>query len=542
MTQPAIPVPFPEPTAPAGSRAEVFLRYLDYFRSRLASKLETLPAAELRRSALPSGWTPLELVKHLRYVELRWLEWGFEGREFADPWADSTGGRWALGPGETLPGLLVGLTDQAARTRAIVESHDLNEVGKPGDRWDGADPATLERVLFHLLQEYARHLGQLDVVVELATGLAGELFSAERTAVRAVRLRSEIPGGKLHRPVPGRDEQELAELDYLPHRVLTGLRLGEQGAGTLDRVDQQEDRNPAPGITGRLPVVPLPSPGPIAGDYLEREGALRGREFPRVTVDEMLGPPREIGHVLGLVVLDQQRGVLEEVVDTVPRERPAYREDDLRVTPPRGGSVHDDFPLDHLGVDVIGKQLDYVVRSPHVIKNRRAPAGLLLRLKGRGLRRCGQPDRVPQTGRPAGEPDPVRRARAAERIRPPGACRGADAPPGRVPRGRIRPHAAHQSRCSHLRGTSGFRGNFGQPQLPGSTTEAGSSAVISGSRNRQAIRRPGRWPMGPAGRPGHAALTIQFSVATRINLQGRIHHAKFRMAEYGRLVQVLAAT
>jgi uncharacterized damage-inducible protein DinB len=168
-------VPFPEPTTPAGSRAEVFLRYLDYFRSRLAAKLESLPAAELRRSRLPSGWTPLELVKHLRYVELRWLEWGFEGRDVADPWGDRDGDRWAVGPEETLPGLLAGLLDQAGRTRAIVESHDLGEVGKPGDRWDGNDPATLERILFHLLQEYARHLGHLDIVVELATARSGEL-------------------------------------------------------------------------------------------------------------------------------------------------------------------------------------------------------------------------------------------------------------------------------------------------------------------------------------------------------------------------------
>jgi hypothetical protein len=35
-------------------------------------------------------------------------------------------------------------------------------------------PATLERVLFHLVQEYARHVGQLDVVVELVTGTTGE--------------------------------------------------------------------------------------------------------------------------------------------------------------------------------------------------------------------------------------------------------------------------------------------------------------------------------------------------------------------------------
>jgi Protein of unknown function (DUF664) len=39
---------------------------------------------------------------------------------------------------------------------------------------DGADPPTLERILFHLLQEYARHLGHLDIVTELATGLSQE--------------------------------------------------------------------------------------------------------------------------------------------------------------------------------------------------------------------------------------------------------------------------------------------------------------------------------------------------------------------------------
>lgn len=160
---------------PAGSRTEVFLRYLGYFRDRVAAKVGALPDAELRASRLPSGWTPLELLKHLRYVELRWLEWGFEGRDVGDPWGDQdAGGRWSVGPGETRDGLLADLRGQAARSRAVIESHDLAEVGKPGDRWDGEDPPTLERVLFHLVQEYARHLGHLDVVTELATGLCGE--------------------------------------------------------------------------------------------------------------------------------------------------------------------------------------------------------------------------------------------------------------------------------------------------------------------------------------------------------------------------------
>jgi len=161
-------VPFPEPTAPAGSRAELFLRYLGYFRDSVAVKLRELPEGELRRSRLPSGWTPVELLKHLTYVETRWFEWGFAGRAVAEPWGDRRDDRWYVAPEETLDGLLAALADQAERSRAIIENHDLDEVGQPGERWDGEPPATLERVLFHVLQEYSRHLGHLDIACELA--------------------------------------------------------------------------------------------------------------------------------------------------------------------------------------------------------------------------------------------------------------------------------------------------------------------------------------------------------------------------------------
>jgi hypothetical protein len=56
----------------------------------------------------------------------------------------------------------------------VVERHALTDVGQPGERWDGAPPATLERVLLHLLQEYARHAGHLDVLRELVDGTTGE--------------------------------------------------------------------------------------------------------------------------------------------------------------------------------------------------------------------------------------------------------------------------------------------------------------------------------------------------------------------------------
>jgi uncharacterized damage-inducible protein DinB len=169
-----VSVPFPSPTVAVPSPSEVFAGYLDYFRSRVLAKVMSLPEEERHRSRLPSGWTPLELLKHLRYVELRWLEWGFEGRDVGNPWADSRDGRWHVDPGESLEQLAAELTAQGGRSRAVIESHDLAEIGQPGERWDGAEPATLERVLFHLVQEYARHLGQLDIVTELAGGEIGE--------------------------------------------------------------------------------------------------------------------------------------------------------------------------------------------------------------------------------------------------------------------------------------------------------------------------------------------------------------------------------
>src|SRR5579875_3742571 len=110
---PSMSLPFPSPTIPVRSRTDVFLGYLDYFRSQVISKCESLPDDELRRSRLPSGWTPLELVKHLTYVELRWLEWGFEGRGVPDPWGDRRDGRWHVTADETPAGLVATLRAQA---------------------------------------------------------------------------------------------------------------------------------------------------------------------------------------------------------------------------------------------------------------------------------------------------------------------------------------------------------------------------------------------------------------------------------------------
>ncbi len=165
---------FVEPTGPVASTSEVFLSYLAYFRGRVIEEISALPASTLRSSVLPSAWTPLELVKHLTYVEMRWLEWGIEGAALDDPWGDQRDHRWYVAPTETSDTLLAALRTRGAETDRIVRRHGLDDFGQPGPRWNGAPPPTLERVLFHVLQEYARHLGHLDIVRELTNGRTGE--------------------------------------------------------------------------------------------------------------------------------------------------------------------------------------------------------------------------------------------------------------------------------------------------------------------------------------------------------------------------------
>jgi len=165
---------FPEPTNPRDDRREVLLDYLDFYRAVVRAKVSGLTEKELHTSFVPSWWTPMELINHLLHVERRWLSWGFEGQAVEDPWADSRDGRWYVPPEQPVETLLDALDAGGAHTRALVLSHDLADLGAPGERWECADPPPLERVLLHLIQEYARHAGHLDIVRELADGTVGE--------------------------------------------------------------------------------------------------------------------------------------------------------------------------------------------------------------------------------------------------------------------------------------------------------------------------------------------------------------------------------
>ena len=153
----------------------MLLRQLSFYRATLLSKLDGLGAEQLSGSILPSGWSPLGLLKHLVFVERRWMEWGFEAEQVADPWGDhdpdSEG--WLVTPQDSVADLTVRLGEIAVRTEAVASQAELTERARLGGRFS-SDPPTLGWILAHLLQEYARHVGHLDVVRELLDGHIGE--------------------------------------------------------------------------------------------------------------------------------------------------------------------------------------------------------------------------------------------------------------------------------------------------------------------------------------------------------------------------------
>ncbi|RYY43992.1 MAG: DinB family protein [Actinomycetales bacterium] len=166
----------PEPSGTHPDTAGSLVRYLAFFRAEVRRKLDGLEPDALRTTVLPSGWTPLELLSHLVHMERRWFVWGFLGEPLPDPWGDQgPDGRWSTT--DSPESLLARLEAGAARTESVLLEHPLDTRAALGGRFD-ADPPTLHAIGFHVLQEYARHAGHLDVVRELVDGAVGEDASA----------------------------------------------------------------------------------------------------------------------------------------------------------------------------------------------------------------------------------------------------------------------------------------------------------------------------------------------------------------------------
>jgi hypothetical protein len=163
-----------EPQPGIGDEAAHVAAYLDYYRETVIGKCASLPGFELRETRLPSRWTPIQLLNHLAFMERRWFVWGFLGEHVDEPWGDGRGDRWVDPSERTFDDLVTALRAIGSRTTSILASTPLETVASSAGRFADSEPPDLRWICFHVLQEYARHAGHLDIAVELADGHLGE--------------------------------------------------------------------------------------------------------------------------------------------------------------------------------------------------------------------------------------------------------------------------------------------------------------------------------------------------------------------------------
>lgn len=157
-----------------GAEREVLDAWLDEYRLSALLKIQDLDPEQLaRRSVPPSTLSLLGVIRHLTEVEAYWLREVLRGEVVPDihssrehPNGDLEGGSAATAAAD-----VAAYREQIARCAAVAATWEDLEGPVVGTR-HGA-PLNLRWILTHLIEEYARHLGHMDLLREAIDGRTG---------------------------------------------------------------------------------------------------------------------------------------------------------------------------------------------------------------------------------------------------------------------------------------------------------------------------------------------------------------------------------
>jgi uncharacterized damage-inducible protein DinB len=152
------------------------LAMLDYTRQTARDKCAGIAAEFV--GATPLATSPFTsiggVVNHMRWVEFSWIEHRFAGQPDIAPWTDEEPNReFVIGARTPIEQTLREYGEQIARTDAIIAAHHLDDRSPTLLRDTGEHP-TLRWVILHLIEENARHNGQLDILREMLDGTTGD--------------------------------------------------------------------------------------------------------------------------------------------------------------------------------------------------------------------------------------------------------------------------------------------------------------------------------------------------------------------------------
>jgi Protein of unknown function (DUF664) len=138
-------------------------------REHVLGALEGLSDDQLRRPALPSGWTPLGLVQHLALeVERFW----FRGAVAGEPLTLTSGDEAWQVPADVPSAAIFGLyRDEITRADEIIAATPVDAMPRWWPDFFPDFPARpLRRTILHVIAETATHAGHLDAARELVDG------------------------------------------------------------------------------------------------------------------------------------------------------------------------------------------------------------------------------------------------------------------------------------------------------------------------------------------------------------------------------------
>ena len=157
-----------------GTELEMLNTFLDYHRATLLWKVSGVSDEDLRRKAVPtSTMSLLGLVKHLAYVERSWFQRWFKNEDVFFPWTgEDPDADWRIEPEETTENIIRLYNEEVEKSRRIVGAAGLDDLaaraGSEGER------ASLRWIMFHMIEETARHNGHADLLREALDGATGE--------------------------------------------------------------------------------------------------------------------------------------------------------------------------------------------------------------------------------------------------------------------------------------------------------------------------------------------------------------------------------
>jgi hypothetical protein len=164
----------PKDEVAAADEREMLVRFLDYQRAVLARKADGITDEQARIAACPpSNLTMLGLVRHLAEVERGWAHESFLGVDLEPLYVtpDRPSGDWVAPADATLADALATWWAEVDAADRVYTGASLDDVSVRG--WEEYR-YSVRWILIHLVEEYARHCGQADLIREAIDGAVGD--------------------------------------------------------------------------------------------------------------------------------------------------------------------------------------------------------------------------------------------------------------------------------------------------------------------------------------------------------------------------------